>query len=381
MPLSGRHTLQNQPRSVWDYDVVIVGAGPAGTATAIELARLSPRCAPRTLLVDAALFPRPKLCGGGVTRYADRLLDKIDSPVPCTSTVVNKVTLNLPRRVLSIRHNSLFRVVRREEFDFHLLQEARNRGVDVLQGVRVTDVRVERDGVVIVTDAATYRSKALVGADGVHSVIRRSLFAHEPDHLMPAMEIFTPRDRFAGDSPAENTAVFDFAPVTHGVAGYYWDFPSTSAGALTMNRGIFDSRLSPSTNRVNLKQVLAAGLAERGINFDDFRAHGHAVRCYDPQARVSSTRVLLVGDAAGVEPLFAEGISCALEHGIIAAHAIARGLTTDDLSFNGYEREFRSTFLGRSLRVKKLAAEQFYGGEASWPILAGVWGLLSVMSL
>ena len=58
-----------------DFDVIIVGSGPAGTSTALHLCRLRPELAGRILLLDRAVHPREKLCGGGITHYGERAAD------------------------------------------------------------------------------------------------------------------------------------------------------------------------------------------------------------------------------------------------------------------------------------------------------------------
>jgi flavin-dependent dehydrogenase len=85
------------------------------------------------------------------------------------------------------------------------------------------------------------------------------------------------------------------------------------------------------------------------------------IRWYDARDRYVERVVILAGDAAGVDPLMGEGISCALEHGKLAANAIVRYLDGDCVALESYGRELHHGLIGRKLRRLAFAARSFYG--------------------
>ncbi len=355
------------------YDIVIVGAGPAGSA-ALELAARAPARARRTLLLDRAVFPRPKLCGGGVTLRADALLDRIAGHLAVPSLPIHQVRHLLPAQSITLpwRDNPpYFRIVDRAEFDQALLEAARRAGVEVREGEAVIDLLPAAAGVVVRTARDDYRATVVIGADGANSVVRRKLGLSRADRLSRLVEILTPVDPERTPEFAGHLAVFDFRPVAAGVDGYYWDFPTFRQGAPMMNRGLFDSRVRPRQSAPALKPIFAASLAHRGVELGQFALHGHPERWFDPTAAHSAPHVILAGDAAGAEPLMGEGISSALAGGILAAESAADAFARSDFSFADYEQRLRASELGRWLCTKWFAARAFYGSAAKLDSLIG----------
>jgi flavin-dependent dehydrogenase len=117
-----------------NVDVLIIGAGPAGAAAAIQIARRSTELAGRTLVLDAARFPRSKPCGGGVVRAADRFLTHLGVAADVPSVTINAIRFEYEGGRSLWRVPRVFRVVRREELDDCLVRAARGLGVAVHQG-------------------------------------------------------------------------------------------------------------------------------------------------------------------------------------------------------------------------------------------------------
>ncbi len=343
-----------------DHDIIIIGAGPAGSAAAIQLARRDPARAARTLILEKGRFPRHKLCGGGLTHHADDLLRYLGVWPDVPSFPVHNARLVFEDLAFTIRWRNCFRIVRREEFDMAMAREAQARGVTLCEGVTVRDLARDENGVTVVTDQGDYRAQLVIGADGANGVVRQRLGLVRPDRIARLMEILTLVEPAASPEFREHTAVFDFTPMLRGVQGYYWDFPSVKQGEPIMNRGLYDSRIHPDYERAELKPAFGEELSERGVNLAEQKLMGHPERWFDVHAPHSAPRILLAGDAAGTDPLLGEGIAHALNFGIFAADMAVDAFRRNDFSFADYNRRIALSALGRRLMFKRFLAEQYY---------------------
>lgn len=358
-----------------EYEILIVGAGPAGSAAAIQIANQNPDLARQTLVIDKAVFPRSKLCGGGVTTHADALLKQLCVDPGVASFPIHAIKFVYADLSFTLRQRDVFRVVRREEFDAALVRIARARGIDVREGEALLDLMIDDDGVSAQTKNETLRAKIVIGADGANSVVRQKLGLARWDRISRLMEILTPVDSTRAPEFLEHTAVFDFTPMRNGVQGYYWDFPSFKENVPMMNRGLYDSRVRPHRPRAELKSIFEAALEQHQVELDDAHLQGHPERWFDAGAKHSAPHVLLAGDAAGTEPWLGEGISHALDFGIRAAMEAMRAIQRDDFSFADYERRIAWSAFGRRLQFKRLIAHVLYGNRGDWFYRLG-WNVL-----
>jgi len=153
------------------FDVLVVGAGPAGSATAIHLARGGAR----VLLVDKARFPRDKPCGGGLTGRALRHVPCDVEPV--VEHVVDRFVLRAGYRRPVARASTapLIRMTQRRRLDLHLAEQAAASGADFRDGVRVDELVVGDDGFTAIVDGSQVAASYLVGADGANGVVARAV--------------------------------------------------------------------------------------------------------------------------------------------------------------------------------------------------------------
>lgn len=349
-----------------EYDIIIAGAGPAGSAAAIQIANVAPDVARRTLVVEKAVFPRHKLCAGGVTTHADTLLAQLHVDVKAPSMPIDAARFIFEDIDFTFRWKNLFRVVRREEFDTELARQARDRGVELHEGEALVDFERHADGLEVQTSLGISHTKILIGADGANSVARRIAGLVRADRISRLLEILTPVDGTRSPEFIGHTAVFDFTPIGQGLQGYYWDFPSLKQGGAVMNRGIFDSRVHPERPRVGLVSIFEQELATREVELDQVHLQGHPERWYDASARHSAPHLLLAGDAAGTEPFFGEGISHALNYGMLAATSALQALKLEDYTFRDYDRSVAWSALGRRLQIKRALAYLIYGPRGRW---------------
>ena len=356
-------------------DVLIVGSGPSGISTALHLVRHDPAWAGRVVVVDKAVHPREKLCGGGLTHIGQNVLANLGLSLEPRNFPVNEVRLLYRNKSYSFYGNPVFRIVRRDEFDHWLVKTAERLGVTVRQGEGVTAVTPHEGYVEVITERAVFHAKVLVAADGSRSFVRRKLKWEDDSRVARLVEVLTPEDPDDLPEFREAVAVFDFTPMDENLQGYYWDFPSYVNGQPYMNRGVFDSRAVPRKPKADLKEVLGESMAERGRDLDDYELKGHPIRWWSSDGRFAQPRVILVGDAAGADPLMGEGISFALGYGEPAADAIIDAFARNDFSFAGYRERLLAHPLFKQLRIRTQLARLAY--LLNYPIIVRAgWSLM-----
>ncbi len=353
-------------------DVIIVGGGPAGAATALALVGTDSGLAGRILLLEKARHPRPKVCAGGLIPHALRCLDELGVGLVVPHVMVDRARVEVPGARVEVDGGRFCAVVRRDELDASLIAAVRARGVEVREDEKVTALARVAGGVVVATARGTYVTPIVVGADGSGSLVRRRLVdapsrgrEEVPRAIMADLRVGAAASAWDGHAHARYD--FDFRAVPRGLAGYAWAFPCLVDGVPHVNAGVYAWRRS----NVDLVAVLKEVQGELGDATVRYQAA--PIRCYGAAPFVTP-HVLLVGDAAGVEPLMGEGISFALEYGRWAAHEIADALRRRDYAFAAAEARFRRGWVGRKLRRLEQAATMFYGpGARLWLGIAARW--------
>ncbi|HKA86185.1 MAG TPA: NAD(P)/FAD-dependent oxidoreductase [Haliangiales bacterium] len=333
-----------------DYDVVIAGAGPGGASLAVALARRLPGM--RTLVVERARFPRAKPCGGGLTGHATEAMAAIGLALDVPAVPAPGARVRFGAFEREVRLPRPVNVVRREEFDASLVAAARAAGVDICEGEGVRGFDVDAGGVTVRTARRTFRAAALVGADGAASVVRRRLVRREPTPIrLFRAEVAAPPDWVGRDD-----MVYDFSLFGEGLAGYLWVFPVPGD---RLNVGLMHYP-SDRLGGAQLTELLRRGLRAHGIELGG-EARGWPAWAYRGRAAVSAPRLLLVGDAAGIDALTGEGIAVAMEHALVAADELAAAFARGDFRFRGYRRALRRAVVGRELVLDGRLARLLYG--------------------
>jgi flavin-dependent dehydrogenase len=340
------------------YAVLIVGGGPAGIATALFLAHVAPGLTERIVVLEKERYPREKFCAGAVGARADKLLSSIGVSIDVPSAPIGGIAFRALGQTAYVREPDAGRVVRRIEFDDALARSAKRRGIEVLDGVKVSAIRLGAHGVRVESSAGPLDAEVVVGADGVGSVVRRALGFADTPYLAQALEVDTPP---VESDVAREFLLFDVS--NRGLSGYYWDFPTIVGGERLVCRGVYYLARGAPGPRVEIRDVLAEVLRARGLDFEKFRMKRYAERGFHRGAPIAVRRALLVGEAAGIDPVTGEGIAQAIQYGAVAGEYLARKLAEGDFGFGDWSSHVRSTMVGRDLIVREAAFSLFYGAR------------------
>jgi flavin-dependent dehydrogenase len=333
-------------------DLVIIGGGPAGLSTALHLQALAPRL--RVAVLEAKAYPREKICAGGIGARAFAILDKLGVDVQCPMVKLDAVAMRLGGELVVAHVPNCGVVVRRVEFDHALAKQALARGIDVRDATPVASIQVHDDHVHVETEAGErFRARAIVGADGVAGITRRMTGFPRGELRAQVCELDT--EGVSVDSPRD-TVVFDFENLDHN--GYCWDFPTLVGGKELMCRGAY---VIHTMGHDSPKARMDQYLRDRGLRLADYKLKQFAERGFEPGAEMSKPRVLLVGEAAGIDIATGEGIGQAIEYGMLAGGYLADALAHDKLLFSTWTQTVMRRHLGKQLRIRHLCYRVFYG--------------------
>ncbi|MEM9693564.1 MAG: FAD-dependent monooxygenase, partial [Myxococcota bacterium] len=345
------------PMSV-DADLVIVGAGPAGASTALHLLHASPRT--KVIVVERHRWPREKICAGAVGGRALKVLDLIGvHPEVCARSTVHGLGVVTPRgRQWGRRAEPIGWVIERREFDASLIETARQRGAEFLPETRVSAVRWSATAVELDTSRGRVRARAVVGADGVSSIVRRGLKLPPARAYAQAVEVDT--DIRPDDGDPE---ILWFDVTDRSLPGYAWDFARTRAdGCRVMCRGIYQlvRGVTEAQRHPDPGQRLEQRLRAQQLPVETNRFRRYAERGIPLAAPLARPRGLLVGEAAGIDPVLGEGIAQAIFGGAVAGPYLARALDQGDLRLADWADTFYRSRVGLDLRARTAALHAVY---------------------
>ena len=329
------------------YDAIVVGGGPGGSTTAWRLATAGRR----PLVLDAAVFPRVKICAGWVTpaALADVEIDPAKYPLTIQPFTACRLAFEGARHETRWTGAASYGILRRE-FDHYLLKRAAAAGADVRCGVRVTGVSVTTRAARVATDRGEFEAPVVIGAGGHRCPVAASL-----GEISSREEVVVAQESETQLAPADAAALARFmdAPelyVEPDLRGYGWYFPKGD----WVNVGIgvtggTDGSL-PQRREALLSALRASGRLPAHVPIAPFKGHAYVVRRQAPR-RLAGPRFCLVGDAAGLaRDLSGEGIGPAIRSGRLAADAVLAWLH-EGVPLDGYAREI----------------ERLYGrGEPGW---------------
>lgn len=310
------------------YDVLVIGAGPAGSAAA----RVAAKAGLRVGIVDKARFPRSKLCGGLVTGRAMAALDQIFGmgPAPDLFFLSTQIRFRAHGQTLAqIDDAPPMYLTMRWDFDSRLHDLAVQAGADAHLGQPIRDLDPDA-GQVTLRDGTRLRYRCLIGADGVTSSVAKALLgrAYDPKTIGFGFELEAPHV-----TPSSPVVEVDF---TAAHWGYGWSFPKFNSQTIGVG-GI-------QSCNADLGPAMARYVAQVAADDQAARRKGHFLPFGDYTKTPGRGAILLAGDAAGlVDPITGEGIALALESGALAAQAVVQALLagTPQAAYPAYLRALR----------------------------------------
>lgn len=328
-----------------NFDVVIVGCGPAGSSAALQLAR----CGLKVAILEKSCMPRYKPCGGGIVYKALKYIPVDISSVierRCFSVSLGMVSAN--KEFMIQRNFPLITMIMRDKFDLLLANAAVDAKLKIFQNCKLQDIRFGKK-VTLVTSSGNVKADFIIGADGAISTVARRSGWRETRILVPSVNW----EVFVQDNDLErfdDMARFDFGLFS---GGYAWLFPKRDH----LSIGVLKTGDNNFTPNVLIKKYLEFLKIKKVFHM---KRYPHLIPIRPRRDGFVKNRVLLVGDAADfVDPITGEGISGAILSGRLAAKAIIKGGFDEKKVKKIYESSIRGKILSE-LRIGRFLSGLTY---------------------
>jgi len=382
-------------------DIVIIGAGPGGAATALKLSYLDIPC----ILIDKAEFPRDKVCGDAVSGKVTTLLERLDPDIlkrfralPFHTDVwgirfvtPNQKKMDIPFHPHYVRDPDAAPgyVVRRTDFDNFLIEEVKRRpNIQFFEGYEADEFEETAEGYQVACSKADLNisAKILIVANGAYSKFSKRVGLHkEVKHYAAAVRAYYENvEGLVQDNFIELHFIKEYIP------GYFWIFPLPNGGA---NVGLGMRSDYVQKRKVNLRAELQNIIETHPTIKERFAGaqlsgsiKGYGLPLGSKSRSISGDHFMLVGDAAYlVDPLTGEGIGNAFYSGFIAAEQARDCLAAQDFSAEtmlAYDKRV-DRVLGSEMRLSyKMQGIACYPRLLNWSgyIIRSNQKMLSVLS-
>jgi len=357
-----------------EFDVIVVGGGPAGSTAASFLAKNKVN----VLLLDKAVFPRDKTCGDGISGKSLKVLrelgltEKIEAlshgkifGVTFSSPKGTVIDIPFPKKAVKGNYatkSGTGYAIKRINYDNFLFQNAKAFGAKTIEGFTVSGLIKDGEKVLGVkgTDSKgnekSFKSKIVVGADGATSVVSKSLGLNKIDfnHHITALRAY-----YSGVKDLKGTIEIHF--IDSMLPGYFWIFP-VEDGIANVGAGIITKDLKKK--RINLQKEMFEAIENSPLFKERFKdakmvspVKGWTLPLGSKKKRISGNNFLLAGDAASlIDPFSGEGIGNAMTSGKIASQTILKALKENNFSaeflkeyetnlWNEIEAEIKTSYL------------------------------------
>jgi geranylgeranyl reductase family protein len=341
------------------WDVVVIGGGPAG----LSAAHAAAAAGARTLILERAEHPRYKTCGGGLIGASLNAVRDLPSLPARDEIRTVTFTLRGGREFTRWDAQPILQMVMREEFDAALLERALSAGAQIRQHAMVRGISEgegegsENGGAATVRlgDGTSVSASVVVGADGSAGITARHVgVTFDQVDLGLELEIAIPaavQPQWAG------RVLLDWGQIP---ASYGWVFPK--GDRLTV--GVIAARTAGSGKQADAtRDYLHEFTGRLGLaGHQVLRDSGHLTRCRSEGSPLRRGRVIVAGDAAGLlDPWTREGISFALRSGALAGELAAKAAAQADESVSSLD-EYAAAIdrgLGEEMRAGRVLLAAF----------------------
>ncbi|MBU0636091.1 geranylgeranyl reductase family protein [Candidatus Micrarchaeota archaeon] len=328
------------------FDVIIVGAGPSGSAMALNLGRFNRR----VLLLEKAFFPRDKICGDGLSGKSIALLRELgleEKVAEQSSEKISGISISAPngsKMDIPMAPNYGY-CCRRELFDTILFQKAKQTA-QTIEGFQVTDL-IQQNGFVVgvkgidskTKESKEFFGKVIVGADGANSIVATKLGLN---HNPPEHHIVGLRGYYENVEGLTDKIELHF--VDGVLPGYFWIFPLEKKGFANVGIGMVTQQVNKQ--KANLKKIMEKAIVENSLFKDRFKnaklldgIKGWGLPVGSIKRKSAGNGWIFLGDAASlIDPFTGEGIGNALLSAKIAAQEIEQCLRSNNVSEQSLQR-------------------------------------------
>lgn len=309
------------------YDAIVVGAGPAGSTAAYELAKGGLK----VLILEKEKFPRYKPCGGGLSLKIDKILNPEINIRDTIEATVKGAYFSYQQKegLLLLSECPVAYMVMRNRFDALLVSETIKAGVEFMDGSRVSGIAQAKKGYDVFIQDKVFHCSYVIGADGANGVVRRFIHPRMKRTLAASVEAEIPIEGEWVDKHKHFVHI-DFGIIPY---GYAWVFPK---------KGIFSAGIAGFKGAVKQPKRYFDKFIQGHTTISKIQGYpykGHPIPVFRNPQPLTKEGVILTGDAGNlVDPFFGEGIYYAIRSAQIASMIVSGDMRKRKNDLSGYDR-------------------------------------------